>query len=980
MAMIRKWLSQLGDRFRREHNLWFNIASWIIILSAVSFFIWILIRGIFAEPLSLIISILGLGVSALGAIFSFIQASPILAQWVHKSPSSSPSVGKAEGVVTEESDNDKSIWGRPWYLTTAHFIERDEILQNLHSAMEVKNPQKRKPLVITGGRGDGKTLTALAYAENKRSAYGKVLWINASSIAAVKASCASIARILAASDHLPGQDTTAIPGTSPDPVELVLSWLAANRNWLLILDGCETIDLKLNDTHPRRVNQQQVLLLGPQGQPLRNGANPEQEEWEQFLEAVVDLIQQGFVVLTTNQSPVPASYREVRIPQWQENDGARLLQQQISKLKNTEADKEEIKEDAVKISRQLSNFPCALNLAATTIYEQDGDFKRFLTEFEEKQKDFEEKQKDFGTKQGAFSDALLATFQVLVDEIAKRPAMERNLLKFCVAFDSELIPIRLIKSAPDFIDDPTLSADQRSPEGIKAAIDAVRRLQFVTDRGDALGIEPVLHRLLSKQYENERERWAKIAVRALSSSLEKIPFAEEKAPFEDWKQMRLYLAHLRRCYNYIEVYSTLGNKKAKENKEAKHSLEIKEALQLFSLGAYYLNASGRYGEAEEALDQAEALFQNLESGGVVQQASPEWITYLNARGEWYQAHNRYAQAVAECYEPTLAIYQKLAVGATAYLEIVSAASAVCSNGGMLFERIYEVLHAPAASADDVTAQQAAGSEDDPAYMLARSYYDDALEGRKKVYELAKQNGQPTVPALCELICAFSDLAWLYYRHRQYAKVSQLLHNRRYEEIFEQCQNLDDFRKQIKATGDAVSSDNKEARLDAFIRFHDSIRKAFKGMLGSHPCMVRCYMRLGTLYARRGYDPQALSCYFRARDISQLYLGDGQPLVALLSSELAKLYLRKGNLREARYHHLQAIDVIRQAREQHVPWPLAVQENYARFLQRTRRQEDSQTRKRVEEMRKNVEVEAQKALGEERKKEMSVQGGSSTARP
>jgi hypothetical protein len=190
------------------------------------------------------------------------------------------------------------------------FTGRESSLGQLHEALSAEGRA-----VLSGGRGFGKTHTALEYAYRHLEDYSYVFWINANSREARLSSFAEIARLL----NLPEIK-------DPDQKHVaaaVARWLGAHENWLLIAE-----------------NSSEPLELG-----------------------------RGHVLQTT-RSPSPGSGRVVELSKMEPEEGARLLFSRLGR--------EEDRASATKIATQLDGLPLSLELAGAYIEQMDCKVSDYL--------------------------------------------------------------------------------------------------------------------------------------------------------------------------------------------------------------------------------------------------------------------------------------------------------------------------------------------------------------------------------------------------------------------------------------------------------------------------------------------------------------------------------------------------------------------------------------------------------------------------
>ena len=129
------------------------------------------------------------------------------------------------------------------------YTGRRQQLQAIEDAFSAPHSDTQKRLIIQGGPGTGKTELAIKYAEEHRSVYWGVFWVDASSRSNAKLSYAAI----------------AITGGVDPNENSAKHWLSGrNYPWLLIIDNADDDEVQLRE----------LLPPGPLGCVLVTTRNP----------------------------------------------------------------------------------------------------------------------------------------------------------------------------------------------------------------------------------------------------------------------------------------------------------------------------------------------------------------------------------------------------------------------------------------------------------------------------------------------------------------------------------------------------------------------------------------------------------------------------------------------------------------------------------------------------------------------------------
>lgn len=825
-------IGQLLQFVARSYNR-FKFIQWIIAIGVAIWFVVVVVRFLSGERLNWF-DVLGLSfgfIQAVGVVVGFIELifpnSPI-SIWIRRKIEF---LSNKAFLLGETMRSEKPIWGRPLYLGKDYCIGRDEFLESIHTILQSRIPHGyRQPLAITGEPGTGKTEAIFAYTVKYRDAYTRVLWLNASSLKELRSSCKTI---LVEMNPQSQEGTTArrnenadIPalwppsnfnreGTAAEPnenadIDAIKRWLQRperNKGWLLILDRCGT---KFGND------------------PIHN--NTEQIELKAILEGFLNLTQYGSVVLTTNERTLPI--KNLPIPPWEINDGRSFLFKRIGVTKP----EPELIEQARKISEKLDNLPLALEFAAASIIENGGDFSEFLDRYKTKQRELFTRYIPQG-----FPETLSASLLVFLHGV--EPSIVR-LLKLCTVLDLAPIPRVIIAEAQ------TAYAGPVADENIDKLINTLGNLPFLEKVSGTLRVGHLLQMLIRAEMEDtDQLQYITSAVRILSLAL-------EKAQFEDWKQIQLYLPHAYVCAEYIK----------------KFDIKSIEAIQLLNITGHYLQELAQYKEAEQILRQALELGQKMEKKGTLARTSIERATCLNYLGELYHAQGQYSRAY-DFYKQAQEGYKANSNGT------------VLNNLGMLSDD-WSIL-------DNKSPQQ-----------QAKGYYREAFD-----IHLLQQINLQKHSAVCDLMFSLSNLAWSYYEHCEHEQAEGLLQEASY--IFQQILGTD-YADRIQSSQALPSLDQSQLHWHIYAQIFRGILEVFKRLFKTgdeaHPYIAQCYAHLGAIYARHGESKKAQNHYKEAIRIGQRYCGKNHPYVAGWLNNLAEQYHCRGQYDKAKNLYQQSMDI------------------------------------------------------------------------
>jgi len=271
------------------------------------------------------------------------------------------------------------------YGRNAYFIEREEDLERLDRFFTA-NRDTALILAITGPSGIGKTQTALEYAYRHWDDYRAIFWCSADSAAGLNAAYRNIAARLG----LPEKDAQALEETN----EAIRTWLAANTDYLLILDDVED---------------------------------------PAFVSAYLPPDPAGHILVTTDAHdyadlPLHGRFHLGRLP-----DYAAL--ELLLKRSHQESATREERSYAAVLCRELDGIPLALELAAAYIAHTQTSFSAYLAEYLNLQAELREPQ---GLVPYQHSDAvrIACTLSMAAVRARSEAAAEALMLRACFAPDA----------------------------------------------------------------------------------------------------------------------------------------------------------------------------------------------------------------------------------------------------------------------------------------------------------------------------------------------------------------------------------------------------------------------------------------------------------------------------------------------------------------------------------------------------------------
>ncbi|MGH2479806.1 MAG: helix-turn-helix domain-containing protein, partial [Ktedonobacteraceae bacterium] len=287
------------------------------------------------------------------------------------------------------------------------FVGRTEVLEVLHTHLRIE-PGGTSPQAVAlhGLAGVGKTQMVLEYAYRHALDYTATFWINAETEESVLGSFATLARLL----KLPAQ----LIHKQEDVVALVLNWLSAHRDWLLVFDNVEEREL--------------VARFVPSS---RNGS----------------------LLFTTRFPTLGTLAASLELQPLSTEESMRLLlrraENHLLSQPSGFIDAEE-ERAAQAIAAALDGLPLALDQAAAYIYESHCRFGDFLALF---QHDALQVLQEHASS-AAYPRSVEKTFTLAFERLHQQNPVAADLLTACCFLAPDEIPEELLRKGAAHLSEP----------------------------------------------------------------------------------------------------------------------------------------------------------------------------------------------------------------------------------------------------------------------------------------------------------------------------------------------------------------------------------------------------------------------------------------------------------------------------------------------------------------------------------------------
>lgn len=406
---------------------------------------------------------------------------------------------------------------RPFYWHVPHmrnpfFTGREGFLVLLHAHLRADQASvPTRVCALYGLGGIGKTQLAVEYAYRYALAYQAVFWINAESVECIIASFLNIAKLL----RLPVQQET-------DPqhiVSVVHSWLVTHKEWLLIWDNLEEMEI---------------------------------------LQRFSPTTHQGAILITTQNATSVTAALSLELPPLSPDEGARFLLNYTRNDPFSEISAQPLFQRSVRrsvmytaareLAITLGGLPLALDQARIYIEENGCTLPDYMQRYEQQPMQLLDRR---GTSKCEHPRSALATFGHIYRRLTQDFPHASDLLCMCAFLYADAIPEELFFAHSPLVYDPlavNAFATNAGPwtddsSRFDLAIATLRSFSLLQRHAETrtLSIHPLTQvALRGKMSEQEWTLWHQRVVRRLDVLFPEVTYVA-------WRQCERLLPHILMC-------------------------------------------------------------------------------------------------------------------------------------------------------------------------------------------------------------------------------------------------------------------------------------------------------------------------------------------------------------------------------------------------------------------------------------------------
>ena len=718
-------------------------------------------------------------------------------------------------------------WHLP-YPRNLFFTGREEILDTLYTYLR---PDQAIALIqshaMYGLGGVGKTQFAVEYAYRYALEYRAVFWISSESIETITASFLHIADLL----KLP-------ECKEADQQRIVLAvqrWLVAHKEWLLIWDNLEDLEL-LRRYMP--LARQGSILITTRCQALGTLAQSLELSMMTVEEGILFLLRRGKILSSLSTSE--------------------HLQQFVARNPNEYT-------AAQVLVELMGGLPLALDQAGAYIEESGCSLATYLSFYKQQQVQLLARR---GTSGGNHPDFVVTTFSLIFKRIEQDYPTAVELLRMCVFLHAEVIPDEIFVMN-GFHTMPELDSMRSGPSQFDQAMVALRTFSLVQRHTETHTFS--IHRLIQAALEarideQERVELQRCVIRILNNLF-------PEAAHETWAQCERLLSHVLACVATIQ-----------------HHVGSRDLADVLRKAADYLRDRAQYEQSEALYQRALCVWEQIlgsEDADVAYPLNGLALLYYN-KGKYEQAEPLYQRAL-HIHEQALGPEDPLVASTLNNLALLYYRQGKYEQAEPLYQRALHI-HEQALGPEDPLVASTLNNL--AFFFFEQGKYEQAEQLSQRALHICEQICGPEDPLVAQpLYC----LANFYVEQEKYEQAEPLY--QRALHICEQALGPEHPNLSYSLIGlaDLYREQEKYEQAEPLYQRALSIRESSLGP--EHPLVAGPFIGLATFYREQGKYEQAKLLYQRALSIYEQALGPEHPKMAYALDGLAILYYQQGKYKE-----------------------------------------------------------------------------------
>jgi tetratricopeptide (TPR) repeat protein len=423
---------------------------------------------------------------------------------------------------------------------------------------------------------------------------------------------------------------------------------------LVQLTGADCLDLKEFVEQPEPLQVQAVLgRLMQRDRWILVLDNVDDEAAANAVDRILPKLAKGHVIITSRLSRWGPAYGGQPLDALDHQAAVRFILERSHQRDQTSDDEAA----ADRLVATLDRLPLALEQAAAYINCEQSRITDYLDAWETERETLLSWADQRLTK---YPHAISVTWKQTYDRLSP---MAQTLLKLCAFFAPSNIPIKMLESQIDLIQEAlALHAEASEPTDIKKAVAELTRYSMAQKTGQTLAVHKLVQEVLQLQIpEKERAAWVEKAVTIVNNHLPSEPPPQDVRSWPIWEQMRPHVEQIIAHAESIAVNhptSVLMNELAKylfinalyadAEPLMRRALKIDEAAfgESHPTVAIYLNNLAQLLKDTNRLKEAEPLMRRAlqideEAFG---ESHPDVAIDLDNLAQLLQATNRLKEA------------------------------------------------------------------------------------------------------------------------------------------------------------------------------------------------------------------------------------------------------------------------------------------------------------------------------------------------